>query len=349
MAYYDGTKLLSLTDINGEKPVDYLTVGNRGPGKTFFYSRMMINQFLNNKGQFVLINRFPKLMKGIGESFSAEVIAKTPRFKGLFIDSESEGTDYIQNLYINKVGADKKKRERCGFAVAINGADDIRHFRPLFREVNRIFFDEFQSENGHYCTDEITKFLSVRTTILNGRDYIPTYYASNAVTMINPYFTAMEIGARLTKSVKFLRGDGWVLEQFYSEESADKIQKANRSFKSSRYLDYAAENVYLNDDTAFIEKPDGVGTYLCTLIYNGEEFGLRKFPDVVYCTSKADKTFKKRVAITIPDTSANAIHINQMPLLTASCRNYFFNGQFRFEDLKSKIAIFALMGVSSGY
>lgn len=349
MQYYDGTKLLSLKDINGEKPVDFLTVGNRGPGKTFYYSRMVINKFLENKGQFVLINRFPKLMIGIGESFSAEVIAKTPKFNGLFIDSECEGTDYIQRLFISKKGTDKRKRETCGFAVAINGADYLRHFRPLFREVNRIFFDEFQSENKHYCTEEITKFLSTRTTILNGRDYIPTYYTSNAVSMINPYFSAMGIGARLTKNTKYLRGDGWVLEQYYNEASADNINKANRSFKNSKYLDYATENVYLNDDENFIEKPAGVGQYIATLIYEGKEYGVFKFPDCIYCTSSADSTFAKRIAVTVSDTAYKGVYINQAPLFVSSCRQAFFQGQCRFKDLNAKIAFFELMGVSSGY
>lgn len=34
--YYDGTKLLSLKDADGNKPEIYLCVGNRTAGKTVF-------------------------------------------------------------------------------------------------------------------------------------------------------------------------------------------------------------------------------------------------------------------------------------------------------------------------
>ena len=46
--YYDGTKLLSLMDINGNKPELYLCTTNRSGGKTTYFGRKAVNNFLKN-------------------------------------------------------------------------------------------------------------------------------------------------------------------------------------------------------------------------------------------------------------------------------------------------------------
>lgn len=47
---------------------------------------------------------------------------------------------------------------------------------------------------------------------------------SNAVTIINPYYVEMGITDRLKNETKFLRGDGYVLEQSFLE-SVSEAQK----------------------------------------------------------------------------------------------------------------------------
>ena len=46
--YYDGTKLLSLKDIDGNQPEIYLCTTNRTGGKTTYFSRLLVNRFLKN-------------------------------------------------------------------------------------------------------------------------------------------------------------------------------------------------------------------------------------------------------------------------------------------------------------
>lgn len=91
-----------------------------------------------------------------------------------------------------------------------------------------MFFDEFQSETNHYCNDEIRKFLSIHTSIARGNGeqirYVPVYMCANPVSIINPYYVEMGISERLNDDTRFLRGDGFVLEQGYVE-SASEAQK----------------------------------------------------------------------------------------------------------------------------
>ena len=56
--YYDGAKLLSLMDINGNKPEIYICTSNRTGGKTTYFSRLLVNHFLKGNGKFCLLYRF---------------------------------------------------------------------------------------------------------------------------------------------------------------------------------------------------------------------------------------------------------------------------------------------------
>ena len=58
MEYYDGTKLLSMKDINGLDPELYLCSTNRTAGKTTFYNRMLVNRFRKHKKKFGVLYRF---------------------------------------------------------------------------------------------------------------------------------------------------------------------------------------------------------------------------------------------------------------------------------------------------
>ena len=56
--YYDGTKLLSMLDINGDKPEIYLCTSNRTAGKTTYFNRLVTKKFLNEGIKFMLVYRF---------------------------------------------------------------------------------------------------------------------------------------------------------------------------------------------------------------------------------------------------------------------------------------------------
>ena len=49
MSYYDGTKLLSLLDINGKKPELYMVTTNRTGGKTTWFSSFLVRKFIKKR------------------------------------------------------------------------------------------------------------------------------------------------------------------------------------------------------------------------------------------------------------------------------------------------------------
>lgn len=332
--YYDGTKLLSMKDLSGERPEIYICSGNRTAGKTTYFNRLLVNRWLDKREKFCLLYRFNYELSNCAERFFKDI--QTLFFPTHSMSSKSMMQGSFHELLMDDVP--------CGYAVALNKADVIKKCSHLFNDVQRILFDEFQSETNHYCNEELTKFQSVHMSIARGKNqmvrYVPVYMVSNAVTILNPYYTAMGISSRLREDTKFMKGDGFVLENTFNSEASKAVKTSafNRAFADSTYLKYASENLYLNDNTAFIEKPRGDGKYVCTLRYKGKEYGVREYAQhgIIYCDDKADSSFAKKIAITTDDHRVNYVMLKNNDFFLDTLRYYFRNGCFRFKNLECK-------------
>lgn len=336
--YYDGTKLLSLNDINGEKPEIYMCTTNRTGGKTTYFSRLCVNKFLENKGKFALLYRYNYELDECADKFFKDI--RGLFFNGMEMTAKKRAKGIFYELYLDG--------KSCGYAMALNNADAIKKYSHFFSDVERILFDEFQSETNHYCSDEVTKFLSIHTSIARGKGkqvrYVPVYMISNTVSLINPYYIAMGISTRLQSATKFLRGDGFVLEQGFVETAsrAQKESGVNRAFASCDYVAYASECIYLNDNQAFIAKPEkNNGRYICTLRYKNVDYAIREYKDlgILYCDDRADKTFPMRISVTTDDHNINYVMLKTNDMFISTLRWYFEHGCFRFKDLRCKEAI----------
>lgn len=339
--YYNGTKLLSLKDLNGERPEIYLCTTNRTGGKTTYFSRLCVNRFLAGDGKFCLVYRFNYELDDVADKFFKVI-------NGLFFPeysmySKRRADGIYHELFLVK-GEDEMS---CGYAVTLNSADVIKKYSHLFSDVERMMFDEFQSETNHYCSNEIQKLISIHTSIARGDGkqvrYVPLYMLSNTVSIINPYYVELGISARLKDDTKFLRGDGFVLEQGFikSASEAQKSSGFNRAFSNNTYVSYSSENVYLQDNKAFIEKPNGKSHYLCTIKYNNTEYGVREYPEngIVYCDDRPDKSFKGKIAVTTSDHNVNYVMLKRNDFFLQTLRYYFEKGCFRFKDLRCKEAL----------
>lgn len=335
--YYDGTKLLSMLDINGNKPEIYMCTTNRTGGKTTYFGRLCINRFLDKCEKFGLIYRYnyelddvvDKFYKDLGSLFFPEHEMTSKRrasgiFHELFLDDKS-----------------------CGYALSLNSADQIKKYSHLFSDIQRMIFDEFQSETNHYCNNEIKKLLSVHTSVARGQGeqvrYVPVYMLSNPISIINPYYVEMDISNRLKDDTKFLRGDGFVLEQGFIDSASEAQKKSgfNKAFSKNKYVAYSSESVYLNDNQSFVDKLAGKNRYLCTLRYNGVDYAIREFSEigVLYCDDKSDSTFRLKITVTTEDHQINYIMLKRNDFFLSNLRYLFERGCFRFKDLKCKEAV----------
>lgn len=339
--YYDGTKILSLTDINGNKPEIYMVTTNRTGGKTTYFGRLCINRFLDSGSKFGLLYRYNYELDDISDKFYKDIGSMF--FKQHTMESKRRANGIFHELFLD----DKS----CGYAISLNSADQIKKYSHLFSDVDRLIFDEFQSETNHYCTDEIKKLLSIHTSIARGQGeqvrYVPVYMLSNPVSLINPYYVQLGISSRLRDDTRFLRGDGFVLEQGFVESASSAQMESgfNRAFASNEYVAYSTQAVYLNDNKSFIDKPNGKSTYVCTLRYEKCDYGVREFTEdgYLYCDDHPDITFKTRITVTTDDHEVNYVMLKRNDFFLSNLRYLFERGCFRFKDLKCKQAVLSAL------
>ncbi len=338
--FYDGTKLLSMRDLNNERPEIYMCTSNRSAGKTTWFNRYFVKKFLETHEKFMLFYRFKYEISDCADKFFKDI-------HGLFFpdcDMYSKPRNGVYHeLFLNDYP--------CGYAVSLNSADQLKKYSHLFSDTQRILFDEFQSENNTYVSDEIKKFISIHTSVARGNGsqsrYLPVYMLSNNVSVLNPYFAELGVSARLTSETNFLRGNGWVLEQGFNE-GASKAQlesKFMQAFSKNDYIGYLTSKDYLYNDNAFIEKMSGVSRYLCTFRHQGKLYSIREFPNdkVLYVDNSIDETFKLKIAVDVEDMLPE--YQLRMPndIFIQAFRRYFNSGCFRFKNMECKASLICLL------
>lgn len=342
--YYDGTKLLSLKDINGETPEIFMVSGTRTAGKTTYFRRLVMNKFLKKKQKFIILVRWGYQMDDIEDAFFKDI--RELFFPYYTMTSENLVNGKFRELFIAP-NEQEELKESCGYAIAINDASKVKEYSHLFTDAECMIFDEFQDIDNHYCADEVKKFRSIHTSIARGHGkqvrYLPVYMMSNHVTILNPYYTGLNISTRLNDRTKFLKGEGFVLEITNNETASKAIKGSafNRAWADQAVIKHEADNIYLNDNYSFIEKMEGKNKYLCTLKYNNKEYAIRSYDDqgIIYCDSSADSTFPVKFCVTTDDHEINYVMLKNNDMFFAKMRYFFKRGCFRFKDLGCKEAI----------
>lgn len=332
--HYDGTKLLSLNDLDGNKPEIVMVTSNKTGGKTTYFSRLLINRFLDTGSKFMLLYRFNNELDEVQDKFFKET--KRLFFPDKNMESKRRSKGIYHDLYLDGT--------HCGYAVALNSAEHIKKMSHLFSDTDRMFMDEFQSEYNRYCPMEVEKFRAIHTAVARGQGkmvrFVPVYMASNPITILNPYFIAMGISDRLREDTKFLRGHGYVLEQAYVKAAGEAQTDSafNRAFGADHINAYQSQAVYLNDNKAFVERPEGRGRYLATIKYNGWDYSFKEYGDlgIIYCDDKADKTFPTKLCLSTDDHNINYIMLKANDIFWSNMRFFFQKGCFRFKNLRCK-------------
>lgn len=341
--YYDGTKLLSLKDRDGQTPTIYICTSNRTAGKTTYFNRLMVKRYIKSGSKFCLLYRFNYELEGCALKFFKDI--KDLFFPDYFMSEKTRSKGIYKELFLSDNF--QTQGNSCGYAIALNSADSIKKVSHVFNDVDAILFDEFQSENNQYCPHEIEKFLSIHKSIArgHGQQYreVPVYMLSNHVSLINPYYTELGISTRLRQQSRFLKGDGWVLEQGFVESAANAGKQSGiaRAFKENSYTHYANDLIYLNDNQTFVDRPKGRSDYIATIRYNGKDYAIREFADdnVVYCDDRVDTSCQLKISVTLDDHNINYVMIEQYKEFIYILRSYFERGLFRFKNMQCKEAL----------
>lgn len=339
--YYNCNNLVTKKDLNGNTPEILICVGNRTAGKTTSWVKWALDSWFSERAQFVFLYRYKYELTNCADKIFGDVGALF--YRGHTMQDKIRLKGAYSELYIDD--------SLAGFAIAINSADQIKKNSHIFCKVQKIIFDEFMPEDNNYCPDEMRKFLSIHTSIARGQGeqvrFVQTVLISNPVTVLNPYYAELGIAKRLRPDTKFLRGDGFVLEQNLNSSAAEaqKSSAFNRAFAKNNYIQYAAECESLADNNAFVDRPNGTSKYLATLKYQNKLYAIREYGEVgiIYCSEKADSSFPLKISVTTEDHQINYIMLRQNDFFISTLRYFFERGCFRFENLECKNALLSAL------
>lgn len=203
-----------------------------------------------------------------------------------------------------------------------------------YPNVGTIIFDEFILDKGyhHYLPDEVTNFLEMYSTIARLRD-VRVLALSNALTITNPYFLYFGIEAPYQKEFKVNRDI--LIQVIENAAYKDNYRKTRfgRLIEGTAYGNYAIENEFFRDKSAFIERKTGSSHYVYTIIYHERHIGIWKDYGTGLYYFSDDYEDGPVYAASSPDHGDNRVLLSGKGrgLYQNLCRAYRY-GMVRFEN-----------------
>lgn len=344
--FYDGSKLISITDINGEKPGIFAVDGNRSDGKTTWFIRMLINRFKRGKiRKFMIVKRFKYQLPNTDEKIFKLVHEKWFQHDKM-TSIKREGGQYYELLLNNKP---------CGYVVDVNSAFTLKDISQFFADTDAIFMDEFQSLS--YADDEIKKFHTLYTSVARGINepvrYVPVYMCCNHVSSLNPYYKAWGVCEKVdTIKRGFIKGDGFVIERDFNEHVAElqKESPVNRAFKNSEVYEHTINNTSFIDNFNFVEKLKVKRfDYICNVIVDGTTISLIRVYDTpginFYFSENVNLNCKTNFVVKSNDHTADTFLLKRNIIFLNSLKNQFDHGFIRFSSLEVKEKAFEFLTI----
>lgn len=288
MKYFEAKPVTEFKDANGNMPEILIVDGNRTGGKTTAFSRLLVDDFLQNGKKFFLVYRFKSALKTVAESFFKDIQGLF--FEGHVMTQKSNRDNGYVELFIDK--------KSCGYAGALSMAGKLKLCSHVFNDVENMFFDEYQDENNCYLSGEVKRLMSLHTTIARGKGkavrFVPLYMASNSISVFNPYYRGLGISAKINSRTKVYRGDGFVLLRLIIKDVAEAQKESafNRAFSNCDYLESSIDNAFLNDDDFNVQRITNAGSVSFTFVCSGEFFSVFFDNERYYVRKGGDRNVK---------------------------------------------------------
>lgn len=332
--FFDGTYGLSLLDKNRKKPEIYIWETNRSGGKSTYFDRLFVNSFKKKKRKFALIYRNKYEIEDCGKNFFNGV-------KSLFFKNDECTTEIMMkgvyaNIYLNG--------EHCGFGLPLSSASKIKLLSHLFYDVEHMLFDEFQSEDDKYLKDEITKFISIHTSVARGGGEfirrVPVYMLSNGYSAINPYYTNLGVTSQLQPGVtkQTMKGNGWVCIRDLVKGAEESMNNSAflQAFSNSPHVKHVQHNTYIIPKSNLVSKKPANSVYNCSLKYGHKRFSIWRWTNGLYVSNSYDVTNKNKIAVTVKDIDDSFVYFNRSHPLITAYRQLYMASSVYFEDHELK-------------
>lgn len=323
--YYNPSKILSYN-----KLLNFI-IGGRGGGKSYAAKKLVINNFIKNRSQFIYLRRYQSEFENI-QNFFSDIKWEYPEHTF----SVGGGCFYI----------DKKV---AGYYIELSTSQKRKS--TSYPAVKTIIFDEFIVDTGmiRYLKNEVRTFLDFCETVIRSRDDVRILLISNALTTANPYFLYFKIYPK--PDDKFISKGELVVEIYHNEKFALEKRKTKfgRLIDKTDYGAYNIDNKWLKDTDTFIEKMTGKCVGIVTVVVGGKRYGFWRGIDTgyLYFTRKPDPAVSTILALTTADHTPQTILIKNFKKYSDifKFQAYFDNGYFRFDSIESKAVFYDIMSL----
>lgn len=264
------------------RPWNFVT-GSRSVGKSTNIACYFIIDFLKNGHKFIYTRRTQDETMLTCRGFFGNAIKiindKLPEFN--IYSLTYEGGEYFIKT------SEEGEKIQCGCVVPLSQEQKFKS--KDFSEYHNLVFDEFICQDstkylGSKQTPdrEYRAILSLYQTIDRGidkpyRNETRFFFLGNTATVYNPLFLSIGIAEYITEEAKFIapKNKLWVLERIESVEATKDMEQSFAFMLSDEEgKDYAFRNKG-NDTDDYIKKPPANNRfYLCTLVRNGNKYGV---------------------------------------------------------------------------
>lgn len=225
----------------------------------------------------------------------------------------------------------------------------LKKYSSVFRDVNCILMDEYQPEDNTFIKDEVSKMDSIITTISRGRSMqvrndVYLFLLGNPYTLMNPYLISLGIHKKYKKGVNYIKDEKYIAE-FKINENAVKELTASTLATTFGDGKYKTGLEFMIDDYIYIQKIPKNSTYLFTLSFSGNKFGVRDNNSILHISEKYDPSCKKIVSVTEYGRSSLDRIISTMDVEYKLIKECYKLGRLRFDTLKTKNIIYDMFGI----
>lgn len=260
--YYDYTRVLSY-----HAPWIFI-IGARGLGKTYGGKKLMIDDWMKRRWQFIYLRRTAEEQKNKGTFFN-DIADSYPEldFRVNGNQAECHWAD-DRDAITDKNGKKKSVWHIVGYFIALSQAGQVKSV--AYPRVRTILFDEIFPDNMRYLGGEVTALEEFYNTVDRWHDRVRLIMCSNAVSLANPYFAAFNINVtpQIENKTQYQRYcDSFIMVELadYGGFSAKIAKSRFGQFLSKFDADYAAysiDNTFRDNNNALISNLSGAGYVL---------------------------------------------------------------------------------------
>lgn len=334
------TNFVNLYDTLLKHDFDYnFLVGGRSNGKTTAIQKYVIDNYINDKKEFVKFVRYPEDSYNINQtnwwSENSEEYLKEHNLSIRYIE---------QKYYIGKSDkedlTDKQfKKDGTIIGRVIPLSQEERKRSTNLENVTTIIFEEFASKNEYvYIPHEIEYFKSAISTIVRSRkDKIKCFLIGNALNIYNPYFEYFGIDA-----MKLKAGNTYHINSIYEEfarigiyfappvhdniEDTPRILRIPDNTQALNMVEYELPNILINDND-----------WLVLALKNNRFTEYYNIKYILHYCNEEDTTFKKNLSILHYVIIEDKKNKNNIYIINTDKYNKEYGLQIKLNDVNKKI------------